>query len=335
VCDALQMDSVREWWKVWLGVDARRDVPWRVGAERAADAPLDPRWTEREVILSAGDELTCVIVRPEPDGDARPAVVVPSYDVDSVLGRPSPRRAAPGSLHAFAAPLVAAGFVVAVVPWWFETVAGDDAPTDLDGRYGPAAERHAATREDTPLGRAVTDVLTAVDVLSTLDDVDATRIGVLGHSLGGKLALFAAALDPRIAAGVAHEPGVGLAHSNWSAPWYLGDRVPRDRDLDEVLGLVAPRPFLLAGGGSSDGAHNRAVVERAAARWGERGGLDVLLHDGGHPVPPHVLAACVAWLGGRLAAPPTWTGGAHDRQRRVSTLPGAGSGTAGGRRWHG
>ncbi|WP_345041488.1 dienelactone hydrolase family protein [Georgenia daeguensis] len=340
------MDEVREWWVDRLGVDGRRDVPWRPGPERAAGKPLDPRWTEQEVTLGApGDELTCVIVRPsEADGAVarpalgpaparRPAVVVPFYDVESVLGRPSPRPTTPGALHAFAAPLVEAGLVVMVVPWWFETVAGTDAPADLDGRYGPAAARHAATRADTPLGRSVSDVIAAVDHLRTLDDVDPGRIGLLGHSLGGKLTLVTAALDPRVAAAAAHEPGVGFAHSNWAAPWYLGEHVPKDRDLDELLGLVAPRPFLLVGGGSSDGAHNRDLLAQAAARWGEGGGLDVLTHDGGHPVPPHVLAACVAWLAGHLAGPGADTGGTPRPEQLVSTLPGAGT-TAGGRAWH-
>jgi len=336
--------QVREWWVDQLGVDVHRDMSWRLGPERAAGAPLDPRWTEQDVVLGAPeDELTCVVVRPAasdagPDrapAVGRPAVVVPFYDVASVLGRPTARRTAPGALHAFAEPLVAAGFVIMVVPWWFETFAADDAPADLDGRYGPPAARHAATGRGAALGRSVTDVLSAVDVLTTLDGVDAARIGVLGHSLGGKLALFAAALDARVAAGVAHEPGLGLEHSNWSAPWYLGERVPQDRDLDEVLGLVAPRPFLLVGGGSSDGAHNRDLVERAAGRWGDEGGLDVLMHDGGHPVPLNVLAECVAWLAGHLGASGPGARGAHRAGQRVPTLPGTSSGTTGDPRWHG
>ena len=337
MCDALLVNEARGWWTSWLGVDALGPVPWRFGPERPAAAPLDPRWTEQEVALGhPGDELTCVIVRPEHGGTVRrPAVLVPFYDVAPVLGRPSRRRSGGRGELAFAAPLVEAGFVVMAVPWWFETVVGDDAPADLDGRYGPGAARHAARSGSTALGRSVRDVMAAVDVLQALDDVDPLRIGALGHSLGGKLVLFTSALDPRIAAAVAHEPGVGLGHSNWSAPWYLGEHAPRDRDLDEVLGLVARRPFLLVGGGASDGAHNRDVVERASERWGAGGGLDVLLHGGGHPVPAHVLAACVAWLAGRLDAPGRAEGpGARRDERPVPTLPGTSSTTAGGRGCH-
>src|SRR5262249_60794684 len=37
----------------------------------------------------------------------------------------------------------------------------------------------------------------AVDLLASLPEVDATRIGVIGHSLGGPNALFLAPLDER------------------------------------------------------------------------------------------------------------------------------------------
>ena len=42
----------------------------------------------------------------------------------------------------------------------------------------------------------------AIDLLTSLPDVDPHRIGVIGHSLGGHNALFVAAFDDRIAAAV-------------------------------------------------------------------------------------------------------------------------------------
>src|SRR5207248_10006719 len=40
----------------------------------------------------------------------------------------------------------------------------------------------------------------AVDLLTSMPEVDAHRIGVIGHSLGGHNALFLATFEPRIAA---------------------------------------------------------------------------------------------------------------------------------------
>lgn len=50
------------------------------------------------------------------------------------------------------------------------------------------------------LGKMVGDTRAAVDALSALDGIDASRIYLAGYHLGGKIALFTAALDPRVAA---------------------------------------------------------------------------------------------------------------------------------------
>lgn len=300
------MDDVRRWWADHLGAAVDPHGTWQAGPAVPAGRPAGTGWTERTVRLhSYGSELEATMLTPGPAGDTAggPAVVVPFYDIETVLGRPTRRSgsAVPDPSQAMGLRLAAAGLTVMAVPWWFETAVPDDAPGDLAGRYGPPAERHREEQPMTALGRSVADLMLAVDALASLPSVDGRRIGVLGHSLGGKLALFLAALDRRITAAVVHEPGLGLAFSNWSDPWYLGERVPTDRDLDEVLALVAPRPVLLVGGGDSDGAHNRHLVERARRSWDGRPGLSLLEHDGGHPLVPHVLAACTEWLVDRLA----------------------------------
>lgn len=111
--------------------------------------------------------------------------------------------------------------------------------------------------------------------LSRLPEVDAKRIGVVGHSYGGKWAMFAACLDENFACAVFSDPGIvfdeARSNVNYWEPWYLGkdpnitrkpgvitDNNPRTgpyrelvaagRDLHEVLALMAPRPFLVSGG---------------------------------------------------------------------------------------
>ena len=48
--------------------------------------------------------------------------------------------------------------------------------------------------------KAIWNNIRAVDVLTERPDVDAGRIGVLGHSLGGHNAIFTALFEPRIRA---------------------------------------------------------------------------------------------------------------------------------------
>jgi dienelactone hydrolase len=291
-------DDRRRWWLDWLGIEPAADAGWELGPVTGwRDGVERAEFT----VTAHGTTMGGVLLRPSLEGRRLAAVVVPFYDVPSLLGEPTARtRGRPVeqlSRQAYAIHLVSRGVAVLAVPWWFEYVVPASAPVSpLAARYGPSVERHSRTQTGTALGRSIGDLRLALDALTSLSWIDSDRIGVFGHSLGGKLALHLAALDTRIAAGVAHEAGLGWAHSNWTASWYIGSDPPADHDHDELLGLVAPRPFLVAGGGASDGWHNRHIVERARIRWPDEDRLATLHHDAGHTPPRHVLEACYCWL---------------------------------------
>jgi dienelactone hydrolase len=106
--------------------------------------------------------------------------------------------------------------------------------------------------------KAVWDNRRAVDVLVELDEVDAGRIGVIGHSLGGHGALFAAAFDDRLRVVVSSCGFTTFARYRggnlqpWSQPLYMPriatrydndpDQVPFD--FGELIAVLAPRPLL-------------------------------------------------------------------------------------------
>jgi hypothetical protein len=112
-------------------------------------------------------------------------------------------------------------------------------------------------------------------ILAGLLQVDPKRIGVMGHSYGGKWAMFAACLYDKFACGAWSDPGIVFdetrANVNYWEPWYLGYEPGRERkpgipteanprtgpykrlieaghDLHELHALLAPRPFLVSGG---------------------------------------------------------------------------------------
>jgi hypothetical protein len=113
-------------------------------------------------------------------------------------------------------------------------------------------------------------------LLAQRKEVDPARIGIVGHSYGGKWALFAGALYEQFAAISVSDPGIVFDEArpnvNYWEPWYLGyvpgtkfrprgvlsERYPRvgtyrqlvdgGRDLHELHTLIAPRPFFVAGG---------------------------------------------------------------------------------------
>jgi len=154
----------------------------------------------------------------------------------------------------------------------------------------------------TGMAKMLFDGQVALDILAARPDVDARRIGCIGHSLGAKEALYLAAFDPRITAVVSSEGGIGTAMSNWDAEWYLGDMIKSPafaHEHHELLALAAPRPFLLAGGDSADGVRSWpwvAAAQPVYRLYGEQARLGLLVHDGGHAVPADVEPRLLEWI---------------------------------------
>lgn len=111
--------------------------------------------------------------------------------------------------------------------------------------------------------------------LSKRPEVDSARIGIVGHSFGGKWAMFASCLFDKFACAVWSDPGIVFNQDresvNYWEPWYLGyhpkpwrkrglitaqnpayglypELIQKGYDLHELHALMAPRPFLVSGG---------------------------------------------------------------------------------------
>jgi predicted esterase len=170
----------------------------------------------------------------------------------------------------------------------------------------PIAERTPRMQRRHPgwtgMRKMLWDGQRALDVLAGLPEVDAGRLGAIGHSLGAKETLYLTAFDPRIQAGVFSEGGIGLALSNWEAPWYLGQQIkhPDFRyDHHELLALCAPRPFLILGGDSADGEVSKPYIEAARPIYALANASDQLRlvnHRKGHEIPPEAWEASLDWL---------------------------------------
>lgn len=128
-------------------------------------------------------------------------------------------------------------------------------------------------------------------ILASLPQVDAKRIGVVGHSYGGKWAMFASCLYEPFVAAVWSDGGIVFdekrANVNYWEPWYLGYEKGNERkpgiltldnprtgvykrlmetghDLHELHALMAPRPFLVSGG-SEDRPERWKALNHAVA----------------------------------------------------------------------
>ena len=103
--------------------------------------------------------------------------------------------------------------------------------------------------------KAIRDNMRAVDLLQSLSMVDAERIGVIGHSLGGHNAMFTAAFEPRLKVIVSSCGFTGFQRDDvpsWTGWRYMpriasvfendADRLPFD--FPEIIAAFAPRPFM-------------------------------------------------------------------------------------------
>jgi dienelactone hydrolase len=148
------------------------------------------------------------------------------------------------------------------------------------------------------------DAAAAHSVLVGCDGVEESRIGALGHSMGGASALLHAALDRRIAFAVvsgsactyqdrmAHGVGIDCAQA---IPGLL-----ELGDLDDIAGLVAPRPLLLCSAEDDKYSHDAPRIAQAAeCAYRNAGAPQALEHyraHGGHALTEERFDAIVKWV---------------------------------------
>ncbi|MEK6258452.1 MAG: dienelactone hydrolase family protein [Planctomycetota bacterium] len=170
-----------------------------------------------------------------------------------------------------------------------------------------AVEKFRARHPDTlGMHKMLYDAKRATDVLVAQPNVNAKRIGAVGHSLGAKETLYLAAFDDRIKAAVASEGGLALKSTNWDASWYLGPKIREatfERNHHELLALIAPRAFLILGGesgpGAADGERSWPLIEAALPvyrLYNQSPRVGLLNHRQGHSIPDEAGAKLIEWL---------------------------------------
>ncbi len=114
------------------------------------------------------------------------------------------------------------------------------------------------------LGERVWDVLQLVDFAERRSILDASRIGITGHSSGGAVALFAAALDERFGVVAPNAYFCALGDSIVPIDHCVCNHVPgllRLGELWDIAGLIAPRSIAVA-----TGEHDRIVPVEGTRR---------------------------------------------------------------------
>ena len=165
--------------------------------------------------------------------------------------------------------------------------------------------------------KAVWDNVRAIDLLETLPEVDAARIGAIGHSLGGHNAMLTAVFEPRIKAIVSSCGFCTFLKDDvpsWTGKVYMpriktefgNDAAKLPFDYTEVVASFAPRPFFASasvGDSDFDVTGVRDVMTAAAKVYELFGASDKLVGHfppGPHAFPLAARNAAYDWLDKQL-----------------------------------
>lgn len=250
---AKRREEIRQEWHRALG-------PWPALLERPKLEYLEKERrenvTQHHVRIETAPGRTtedAYLLMPEGKGPF-PAVLVVYYEAKTGIGRGK------SELRDFAWQLARRGYVTLSL--------GGDPNT-----YYPTKEKCRIQ----PLSFHAYEAANCCTLLGNLPEVDASRIGVVGHSYGGKWAMFASCLHDGFACAAWSDGGVVFdekrSNVNFWEPWYLGfdpslkaqrkagipsptnprtgpykSLIEQGHDLHELHALMAPRPFLVSGG---------------------------------------------------------------------------------------
>lgn len=286
--------QLHAWWLQFLGAYH----PNRPPAPRIEVVEEDhPEGVLRQRVryeVEPGVPVEAYLLRPAPLPRSCPAAVVLHSTTLLTIRQPAGVEGEPEK--AFGLKLARRGFVT-LCPRCF--LWSEDLSIPYQQHVQRFQARHPGSRG---MAKMLYDAVVAVDLLCSLPEVDSTRLSAIGHSLGAKEVLYLAALDERIGVTVSSEGGIGTKFSNWEASWYLGDEIRRDsfaHEHHELLGLIAPRAFLLLGGDSADGDRSWPFIAAALPAYKLYGGrprLGLFNHRKGHAVPPEAERRIYEWI---------------------------------------
>ena len=162
-------------------------------------------------------------------------------------------------------------------------------------------------------GMFVRDDQIALDYLVTRPEVDRSRIGATGMSMGSTRAWWLAAVDERIAAVVAvacltrYRNLIAHGQLRQHGVYYFVNGLLRHFDTEGVIALIAPRPFLaltgdLDAGSPADGI--RVIEDRVGALYRVLGAGEnfrsELYPEVGHAYTPDMRNQMLAWFARHL-----------------------------------
>lgn len=208
--------------------------------------------------------------------------------------------------------LVKQGYVViAIDAYCFgeRNGAGPGGPSEKGGTGEMTASKFQFWAGRSLWGMIVRDDLIALDYLCSRPEVDASRIGVTGISMGSTRTWWAMALDERLKAGVGvccltrYQDLIRQEGLKYHGIYYFVPGMLRHFDTEAVVALAAPRPLLFLSGETDAGSPVDGIrlieekVVRAYQLYGKPGSFQSIIYPAvGHQYTPDMWQQMLAWM---------------------------------------
>ena len=231
----------------------------RVTGESQQVTPAGTKYREIEFVFTSepGGDVPCWLLLPDSAG-AKPPVMIclqgHSSGVHLSLGRAKSaadeKEIAENADYAIQA--VDQGFAALAYEQRLFGVRGDRRHGDQWSGCNHASMT-ALLLGRTIAGERVFDVIRAIDALEKFPEItlDLSRLGIMGHSTGGLISYYAAAIEPRISAVLA-----SCCLCTYAASIATVDHCPDNYlpgimqyfEMVDLAGLIVPRPLLMVSG---------------------------------------------------------------------------------------
>lgn len=175
---------------------------------------------------------------------------------------------------------------------------------DLSGRLQYFELANRIVRGETLLAKALHDISVGIDYLISRPDVDRDRIAFIGHSYGGRMAIWAPAFDKRIRVSVSSCGCIpyrhSLTHDTGIQIEFCVPGIMQWGDIDDVVGLIEPSSLLIIAADNdkwSSGA--REIYEHSKSAF-SKGELKLSMFGGDHTLTKEMREEAYRFIEERL-----------------------------------
>jgi dienelactone hydrolase len=309
------MDAVRDNIRSFL----KLSLPVAAPAIRVVERKSEDGYTRSLIRYSAqqdGDQIEAFLFQPTAERPRGKVLALHQHNSQWMIGKSEIAGMGGDPLQAFGPALARLGVTVLAPdaigfesrlssPGW-----GTSLAPGLDRPHGSAEGwlqhynqmAHRLVQGDLLMRKVLSDCAGALSVLQNFEQTD-TPVGVLGHSYGGMLALFLAALDTRVAfacsSGAASSFRYKLAHGIGLEMSLIIPGFAQLFDLDDLIRCVAPRRLLLVSSDEDPLTKDADQLVRAALSVFEAqncvGHLQHFRFPGSHALDQERFQAILEW----------------------------------------